>query len=807
MRYIYGVLFFSLLCNNLFAQLKVNGKITDAAKSPVAFAVVNLGQQNSEQTRVVQTDSLGVFHFTDVDKGTYLLSISFTGYQKTELKLNLNNDTTLNITLTSKTTQLNEVTVTANKATVENHSDKLVYNVATSVTASGADALTAIGQVPGIRVGDNELSIVGKGAVKVMVNERLIQLSGTDLLRYLRSISANQLARIELIKNPGAAYDAEGNAGLINISLKNTKKRGYSGSVQVNDKQWLHSPASVYGTSNYWWLNASGDINYNTDKLSAYASVNVDHDHELEGFETDIYYPKQTWLQTDTGNYRYHNLNFVAGADYRFSTKVTAGVNYQGGKNTYDGSDHVNNPIINNATGAIDSTLRTYATYHPVAISNAVNLHSTINLDTAGAKLVLNADYFNYYRTDRSDFESNSYLADGSLNAANRNRYHDTNKQDINIYTFKADAVVPTSFARFAFGGKLSFINNYSNAFYYKKSANDSLKYDNNLSNEFTYTENTQSVYGSMNREEGKWKYQAGLRVERTETKGFSHTLNQTTVNNYTKLFPSATITYRAGVDHSLSLNFGRRINRPTFWNLNPFKSLFTAYSYGEGNPYLQPEYNTNFELSHTYKNSLTSAIFVNVTNNGFNNVTIARPDTNLVFTTPLNFIKTYRIGISENYSLQAFSWLDNNNQLTVYHTDAKSTLSQVKGISGFSAYIATNNSIYFNSVKTIAGAVNFWYQFPEIDHIGRSDAYYKLDLGFKASVAKRKIDVSFLMNDVFRSSASAVTTTVNGVRQKFTNFQINRYAMLGLSYHFGNSQSKAEKQDTGNLDERGRIH
>jgi hypothetical protein len=199
--------------------------------------------------------------------------------------------------------------------------------------------------------------------------------------------------------------------------------------------------------------------------------------------------------------------------------------------------------------------------------------------------------------------------------------------------------------------------------------------------------------------------------------------------------------------------------------------------------------------------------IFLNVTNNGFNSVTIARPDTNLVYTTPLNFIKTYRLGISENYSMQLLSWLDNNNQFTFYHTDAKSAISAVKNISGFGAYIASNNNIYFNADKSFSGAVNFWYQFPEIDHIGRSDAYYKLDLGFKASVLKKKVDVSFVMNDVFRSSASAVTTTVNGIRQKYTNFQINRYALLGISYHFGNSQSKTEKQDTGNQDEKGRVH
>ena len=121
--------------------------------------------------------------------------------------------------------------------------------------------------------------------------------------------------------------------------------------------------------------------------------------------------------------------------DYRLS--------YLGGRNVYDGSDHVNNPIYNN-TGGLDSTLKTYATYHPVALSNSINMHTIINFDTTGKKLSLNADYYSYYRTDRSDFESNSYLP-GLKNAVNNTRYYDTNKQDINIYTFKADAELPTS--------------------------------------------------------------------------------------------------------------------------------------------------------------------------------------------------------------------------------------------------------------------------------------------------------------------------------------------------------------------------
>jgi outer membrane receptor protein involved in Fe transport len=805
LKLLFTFFLFSILYNSIYAQVKLTGRVTGSNNNPIAFAAVTLQNLTSNQKQSLQTDSAGHFEFKSLTAGKFLLTTSFIGYQKSEFELSVRKDTTINVILNTSNTQLGEVVITANKPTLENNAEKLVYNVSSSVTASGSNVLTAIGQVPGIKVSDNEIDIAGKGAVKVMINDRIVQLDGIDLVRYLKSISTNQVSKIEVLKNPGANYDAEGNAGLINITLKQSKKQGYSGNVQVTGLHWFDDPAVVFGTSNYGDANVSANLNYNSAKWSLYGSGNLDEDHELEGFETDLFYPKQTWKQTDTGNYRHHGFNIVAGVDYKLSPKATIGIVYQGGKSTYDGSDHVNNPIYN-SSGKLDSTLKTFATYYPVAITNSVNLHTIIKFDTTGKKLLLNADYFNNYRTDHSNFESNSYLADGTVIPTEDTRYFDTNKQNITIYTVKADAEIPAKFAKFSFGGKLSFINTYSNAYYYNRTSGNELVYDPDLSNAFNYTENTQSLYFSVANDLGKWKYQAGIRGELTETNGYSYTLNQNTPDTYFKPFPSVLVSYQADKDNAFSFTVGRRINRPTFWNLNPFKSLFTAYSYGEGNPYLQPEYNTNFELSHNYKNMLTSALFLNVTDNGFNNVTIAKADTNLVYTIPLNFIKTYRYGISENLSLQLFKWLENNDQVSFYHTNAMSDISSIGNIQRFSAYLATNNSIYLNADKSLAIAINFWYQFPEVDHIGLSDPYYKLDIGIKASVFKKKLDLSLNLNDAFGSSATSVTSTIDGVPQRFTNFQLNRYMMMGLSYRFGSDGSKQETRDTGNQDERKRF-
>lgn len=385
MKFLLSILLTIFLNSNLSAQFIFSGTIKNSLNNPLANTSVVLSNHSNNQKRISQTDSTGFFSFKNLPAGIYFLKISLAEYEKYEKSFLLAKDSIVNIFLVQSNVRLNEVTVTANKQTIKNNIDEVVYNVSNSITAKGGDALTALTKIPGIKVDNNGVSIAGKGEAKVMVNNQLVQLSGTDLIRYLKSISSNQVSKIELIKNPSSAYDAEGNAGLINITTKQSKKQGYSGNIQVSDLHWFHHPAIVYGTSNYWLANGSANISYNSKKWSVYGSLNVAQDHELEGFETDVFYPKQSWLQTDTGDYTYQNINVVAGVEYKLSKKATFGMSYLGGKNIYVGSDNVNNPIYNNA-GTLDSTLHTYATYHPVAFSNSINLHTVVLFDTSGKK-------------------------------------------------------------------------------------------------------------------------------------------------------------------------------------------------------------------------------------------------------------------------------------------------------------------------------------------------------------------------------------------------------------------------------------
>ncbi|WP_349314241.1 outer membrane beta-barrel protein [Chitinophaga sp. MM2321] len=700
--------------------------------------------------------------------------------------------------------QLQTIEISGSKPVIQKSDDKTTYNLTNSVSAAGTNILDAIGKIPGVRVNNGEISLVGKGAVKVMINNRLVQLSGNDLLRYLQSIAANQVLKVEVISNPSARYETEGNAGLVNIILKHDKQQGYSGSWQLASKLYAPGEPEVYGIQNFGELALNGNINYNKGRWSAYGSLNLTKDRHLEGFGIDMDYPDKTWKQTDTGLYKFNNLSLVAGVDYKLSNTATIGASYIGGKNNYDGSDHVLNPVYDKK-GDMMEVMRTYADYYPIANSHAFNLHADILLDTTGKKLLLDADYFNYYRTDRSDFESNRYKADGSLFPDGRTRYYDDNVQHIDVYTLKADAVLPSPIAKFNVGAKLSFINTYSNAFYYDKADDNSLTLNKRLSNEFDYKENTQSVYGTAEKDFEKWKLMAGVRAEVTQTNGYSYTLQQKTPYNYLKIYPSLQIGFDPGEDHHFALMVNKRVNRPTFWNLNPFKSLTTAESYLEGNPYLQPAYTTNFELSHVFRGHFTTAVFANITSNGFTNVTLGHILSDTIITTPLNFLGTFRIGVSENIAWQPTDWWTSNQQVLIYHTSTRSSLANIREIAGYGAYLATNNDIYFNKKKTFAGTANFWYQFPEINQLGKSNAYYKLDLGVKASILQKKVEVALTANDLLRSSAVKVSSVVNDIPQTFYGFQINRFYQLSISYKFGNTAEKL-RREAGNSEERKRL-
>lgn len=784
------------------AQLRLSGRVRGGKVAPLPYAAITISTNGAVQIGS-HADSSGSFMFDNLQPGDYQLSVYSLGYEKKILAVALRKDTSLQIILKPLSGALKTVTVVGGKPLIEQKEDRVVYEVAGNPMTSGSDGLEVLGKAPGIQVNINGIVLAGKGAAGVMVNGTLLHLSGKALTQYLQSLSASQISRIEIITHPTAAYEAEGGAGLINIVTRRSAESGLSGDVSGSLMRFFFTDPPDYGVSNFGYGSGSANLYYNAPKWSAYGNLSYTHGRELEGYGIDVRFPEKHWAMGDTGDYRHTAWNLIAGADFKPGKSTTIGIQYNYAYELYSGADHVNVPVYG-TDGTKDSTLRTYAVYYPIALTNALNVHIIQQLKSGG-KITLNGDYFNYYRTDWSHLETGSYGPDDQLFPGSVTRYVDTTKQNILIYTAKADLELPTPFAKLLLGGKLSFIHNYSNIYYFMAD-NSPTKVDSLLSNEFTYRENTQALYANASKELGAWKLDAGVRLEFTQTEGVSYFLEQRTPHHYMRLFPSLSATFRADGDNTFSLVYNRRINRPTFWTLNPYKSIMTPYSYVEGNPYLEPEYITNVELTHTFKKLLITTLYANVTDNGFTSVTVAEPDTSFLHTTPYNFISSRQFGLSETVTFSPWWWLDASGQLTGYYTKAHSSLPFIADVSGFGWYVASNNNLSLNKAKTLSAAINFWCQFPQVDHIGKSDTYYKLDLGFNVLTLKRKLSLSLNATDLLQSSVPTIHTTVNNMQETYTNFQVFSNVKLSATWHFGGN-NKHQQVGTGNEDERERVN
>jgi len=383
-----------------------------------------------------------------------------------------------------------------------------------------------------------------------------------------------------------------------------------------------------------------------------------------------------------------------------------------------------------------------------------------------------------------------------------------TNKQDVTNYSAKIDFEYPTEWAELSFGGKITT----------SKSLNDIVFFNSGLvgepvsnlplsDNDFKYNEQIQAVYASINKKlNNKWGIQLGVRMEATQTTSISENLDLDVPFNYTKLFPTFYLSYNANENSIFSMNYSRRIQRPSFFELNPNIYFINPFQTIEGNAFLQPAFVNNVELTHTFKNLVTK-LYYSSEDNMFSQIPLPNSNTNIIRFTNENFIDAQRFGISENYTFDKISWWSSNNSLDLNYSISTFNLEQdEEDQEGFNSSISTYNDFSLNRNKTLVLGVNYWYTFPGINGIFNTKSASSLSLALQLFLLNKDLNISLRGNDLFKSSAERTETTINGVFQTARYYYDNRYFLLSVSYRFGNKDISAKKHQTGNLEEMRRI-
>jgi outer membrane receptor protein involved in Fe transport len=774
---------------------QVKGVIVNQNNKPIELVEVLVVNRDSITIKNDFTNAIGSFVLT-IERGDYILQVRQEGKIIYKQKLTIINDIDLGIIpVIENKHQLEEVSVTSKKKLIERKVDRLVFNVENSIAATGGDALDVLKVTPGLRVQNESINMIGKSGMKVMIDDRMILLSGDDLINYLKTIPSDNIKNIEVITAPPSKYDADGNSGMVNIQLKKVKKNTISGNFKTSYTQAKYPSESL-----------GGGLNYQKNKLTISSNLNLVNGIVAPYQEYTISYPKYTWFEENKTKNNQKSLSGKVNLEYLLSKKTAMGIQYSGVFNNLKRDRTNTSYITNSKTTLLDSLIITPSIVATERKTHSLNFYSITKLDTLGKQFSINVDFLDYTSDLNNNFSTSSYLVT-NLNQVNGfESAYSFSDQNIAIYSAKVDFELPLKLVKLSFGGKISFINNHNKVSFFD-TTNATFVFDPTKSNVFSYKENTQAVYILANKKlSEKLDLQLGLRLEITQTEGFSYTLNQTNANNYDKLFPTAYLTYKVSENNTLGLNYSRRIDRPSYSRINPFRFYSSSFNYSEGNPFLQPYFTDNLELSHTYKN-LNTSVYSSYLKNGIDQITFVSDQSAIQIVKPFNFYTQKIIGIAENYTFNKWEFWTSNLLFTIFYSKTSSEIpNTVPDIDGWANSLNSNNNFNLNKNKSIKAEINFTYQSPSISGSYKSSALNYFDIGFKFLFLQKKLQASINCIDVFRTNKTTFVQLVNGIKQQNFDYADNQRIRLSIVWNFGKS-IKENKRETSNSAEQSRIN
>lgn len=786
---------------------RIYGRVLDADGKNIEFATAAL-LKDSVLVKTTFTEKDGLFSFDKLSYGKYLIKVSVVGspiYQTDTLVLTANRAVInlADIKIKAGATNLKEVNISGQKAFVERKIDRTVVNVDALISNAGTTALDVLSKSPGVNVDQNGvISLKGKSGVAIFIDDKPTYLSGADLDNYLRSLPSSSLDQIELMTNPPAKYDAAGNGGVINIKTKKTKTAGFNGGVNLSLNQGELSRSNNSFNFNYRKdkINVFGNLSYNLN--NSFTDLDLNRKYKNDDGSAKSYFNQNSYFRRH-GN----TFNLKTGLDYYASEKTTWGIVLTGMNRI---SKQVNNNTSNlsNASMQLDSVIRA-ENIDQIKYQNAgVNLNYRYKFKQAGRELTFDADYLLYRNQTDQTYYNFSYLPSGAL------KYQDiltgNLPSNIDIYTAKADYSHPLENKWKLDAGVKTAYTKTDNIADYFNTANGQTNADYEKSNHFLYEENINAVYLNMSREGKRFSLQAGLRYENTVSNG--HQLgnlikpDSSFKRTYNSLFPTLYFSYKLDTagNNQLGLNYGRRIDRPYYQDLNPFFSPLDKFTYYVGNPFLKPSFTQSIELSHTYKNKITTTFGYSWVRDEVNETIEILDGT--YYSRPANVGKTRVANVSVNAEIDLTKWV----KLNAYVEYAK-IVSKTDFYTGFlvtnGSYLRANPNLQFKISPTWNAEVNMRYQ-SKLSNV-------QFLLGevheFGAAVQKKlsaKSTLKLTANDIFRTRIyNGIINNLANTEANWVNRQDSRSVVLSYSYRFGKAFSSPAKHESSGADaEKNRV-
>lgn len=786
---------------------KIKGLVMDGELGgPLEFVTVQVKAKGSD--KIVQgsvTGSDGNYTIGGLKKGEYVVTFSYIGYEEVSKNISISSDNQIlslgELTLAEDANQLGEVEVVAKRPQMRFEIDRKVFDATQDIAAEGGSASDLLSNIPSVEV-DNEgsVSLRGNSSVTIWINGKASGLTADNQADILDMMPAGDIKQVEVITNPSARYSPEGTAGIINIILKDDRKPGYYGSVKV-------------GADTDGGYQASGNINYSSSKVDAYANLNYrNREFKGGGITSRLNTTDNSFLDQTNDSKRQHNNWFGRfGATWHITKSDDLAFNVTGMTGGGDNSENIH-------YNSIDSQKNTI--YTSDRITNGDSDMKMYNLElnyvhkfSENSNIDLMVSNNQWRRDGMNIFRQSTVYTDPSQIA---NPLYQTQENDIKDKTWEVQADYTnkiSDMARIEAGYKGTFQRNASPVDTYTGTTAEDIRQDESLYNRFLYNQDVHALYMTYGGKWDKLSYQAGLRGEywRVDTRSldfdqeFNGKASETFEKDYFKLFPSAFISYALPKNNELQVNYTRRLRRPWGGQLNSFRNISDASNISFGNPELTPEYSHSFELNYIKSwesgHTLSLSGYYRSTDDVIQRIRFLNTEDNVMYTTSENVAKSQASGLEIVGKDKLFKILDLTTTVNLYYSklDGFSYLPQ----GAETPVIGDTDESFAWNVRMIANFSLPWgvslqgtgnYNSKQLMAQGHREPNYSVDLGLRKSFLSDKLTLSINARDLLDSRKFRTVTAGDGFWQDSENWRGGRRVGFTLTYNFGNMNKKKDK-------------
>lgn len=798
------ILLFSFLIIEVFSTTEqnhtasVSGLIKDnVSKEAVPFANViikNASDQKFIAGTVTSED--GRFTIPNITSGNYLLEITSTGFKMKTQKLfigNLSDYLDLNsIEIEPDINNLAEVVVSNKPSGSSNQIDKKVFSVADNITQSGGSVLQSMQSLPGVTTNDGKIQLRGNDKVIILIDGKQTALTGFGNQSGLDNIPASAIEKIEIINNPSSKFDANGNAGIINIIYKKNKQEGFNGKIGISSgygalwerKANLPSVRPQYQMTPK--INPSLSLNYRKEKINAYLQADYLYTKTLNKNEfVNRTYDDGTVINQQTVRNRdTHFTTLKTGIDWNYNENNTfAFSGLFGSEKIIDNGDE---PFFNQDYSQrlrlwqfLEDELKT------TVMASASYEHKFME---AGHKLNAGINY-TYHREDEKYFFTNT-LPDFTGQDAFK-LLSDEKVLDLNV-----DYVRPLKYGRFETGFKFRNREIPTNMQFFP---GENSPIDAAAGGWAVYKEIIPALYSNYIYETNKIEAEIGLRLEYVKLNydvNPDHPTYKSNGYNYTEPFPSVRFGYKINEQNKITAFYNRRVDRPNEVDIRIFPKYDDAEIIKVGNPALRPQFTSAFELGYKKsieKGSLIASLYYRIINGTITRIATTVPGSTLIYNVFQNADKSTSAGIEAIYTQELTSWYSFNLNGNLYQNtiDAFSVTNLYPQPSTYfgerqqmvSGNLKWNNTLLFD--KTLKGQISMIYLAPDIIPQGKINSRFSVDLGIKKTVQKGKGEVFLNASDIFNTLIIQKEVQGIGFSYNSRDYYETQVIRFGYSYKF----------------------